>query len=271
MNLEDELQRLFSDDRLELPVRPEAEAVLARGIGRRRRRRAAAAVAAGAMSLAVVVGGSFALSGARSANDTLPATRLPVTTVEVTTGEPAPPSSSSSTTPPSPPPSSTSSAPTSSSKKPSGSTRSSGKTSGGTSAPALPPSTSKVIGPTGWGRLRLGMSEADAIATGEFDLSEGVSGSPCHRYWLAGHGGPVDISPTYGVARIPAKSGVRTPEGIGAGSTDDEVLAAYPDATTANYVITAPVPGNAKAVYVFNTSPSKQVSSLTLELATSDC
>lgn len=271
MNLEDELQRLFSDDRLELPVRPEAEDILARGIGRRRRRRAAAAGAAGALMVAGLIGTGVALTGVRSTDDFLPATRLPVTTVPVTTGAPVPPSTGTSVTPPSPTSSSTGT-PSSSSKRSTASTRPSGKPSGGASATAPPPSTSVVLGPYGWGRLRLGMSESEAVATGEFDLDEGVSGAPCHRYWLANtHGAPVDISPAYGVARITAKSGVHTPEGIGVGSTDDEVRAAYPGATFADYEFTVPVPGNPKAVYVLNTDSSEKIFALRLELKTSDC
>ncbi|WP_229874901.1 hypothetical protein [Amycolatopsis deserti] len=272
MNLEDELSRLFDDERLDVPVRPGAELLVVAGARRRRYRRNAAVATGGALTMVALTAVSIALSGVGGGTtDTLPATNLPVTTIASTAGSesgapPVPPSSSA-------PPSSSSgvtSVPsvTGSQSAP----RSTPRTSSAPAGPAQRPgSTDPTIGPRGWGRLALGMSEADAVASDEFDMTEGYSGSPCHRYWLKGGGSPVDISPTYGVARISAKPGVTTPEGIGVGSTDAEVMAAYPNATTANYVITAPVPGNPEAVYVFNTDPSQKIFSLRLELTTNNC
>lgn len=274
MNLEDELDRLFQDERVDVPVRPGAELLIVAGARRRRQRRQAATVVGGAMAVAVVAVAGIALGGVGGGtDDTLPATNLPLTTlpssaVSVSGPPPAPTADSSSV----PPPSSAVSAPATVPGS-NVATRSAPRTTGAaTSSQQRPASTDKTLGPTGWGRLVLGMSESAAVATDEFDMSEGVSGSPCHRYWLRDtNGAPVDISPTYGVARIPAKAGVTTPEGLGAGSTDAEVMAAYPNATTANYTITAPVPGNPKAVYVFHTSPAQKVFSLDLELATHNC
>lgn len=270
MNLEDELGRLFSDERLDLPVRPDAEKILARGIGRRRRRRAAATMTAGAFAIAGVLGLSVALPAVRGGDQTLAGTRLPVATSPVSTGQPALPDSSSQVTSPAPS-STTTTVPPSATKKPSASTGASGKPSSRASSSAPPPSTSKVIGPDGWGRLRLGMSEAQAVATGEFDPAEPASGSPCHRYWLAGSSGPVDISPDHGVSMISPGGAVQTPEGVGVGSTDAQVRAAYPNATFADYEFTVPVPGNSAAVYIMNTDPSEKIFSVRLQLLNSDC
>ncbi|WP_431928144.1 hypothetical protein [Amycolatopsis tucumanensis] len=273
MNLEDELSRLFEDERLDVPVRPGAELLVVAGARRRRHRRNAAAVTGGALTLVAVTAVGIALSGVGGGRtDTLPATNLPVTTIATSAGPESglPPVPTSSSVPPPQSSAGVTSVPsmTGSHSTPHSPSRSSSTPTGSAQRPA---STDPTIGPTGWGRLVLGMSEADAVATDEFDMSEGYSGSPCHRYWLRGGGSPVDISPTYGVARISAKPGVTTPEGIGVGSTDAEVMAAYPNATTANYVITAPVPGNPKAVYVFNTDPSQKIFALRLELTTHNC
>ncbi|UQS27022.1 hypothetical protein L1857_31595 [Amycolatopsis thermalba] len=273
MNLEDELSRLFSDERLDVPVRPGAELLVVAGARRRRYRRNAAVATGGALTMVALIAVGITLSGIGGGRtDTLPATNLPVTTIASTpgpeSGAPLPPTSSSA------PPQSSSTGVTSVPSVP-GSHSASRSTPRSSSVPAgpaqRPGSTDPTIGPSGWGRLALGMSEADAVASDEFDMTEGYSGSPCHRYWLKGGGSPVDISPTYGVARISAKPGVTTPEGVGVGSTDAEVMAAYPNATTANYLITAPVPGNPDAVYLFNTDPSQKIFSLRLELASHHC
>ncbi|NIH78764.1 hypothetical protein [Amycolatopsis viridis] len=274
MNVEDELSRLFQDERLDVAVRPDAEQLVVAGARRRRHRRTAAAVTGGALAMVALTAIGIALAGVDGGRmDTLPATNPPIPAVPTTAasvpGEPVfPPPSSNAV-----PPSASGGAMSSSATVPGSGSRTPAPSS--SSAPASkqrPASTDPTIGPSGWGRLVLGMSEAQAVATDEFDMSEGVSGSPCHRYWLRNGGSsPVDISPSYGVARISAKPGVTTPEGIGVGSTDDEVMAAYPSATKTGYVITAPVPGNSRAVYIFTTDPSQKIFSLRLELATHNC
>ncbi|GAB3584922.1 hypothetical protein GCM10027445_61750 [Amycolatopsis endophytica] len=273
MNFEDELNRLFQDERVDIPVRPGAELAVVAGARRRRRRRHAAAVTGGGLTIAVLAVAGIALGGVGGGRqDTLPATHPPVTTVP-TSAESLVQPPASPTSPVSPPPLSSSAGTATTTSGASGGGQRTSRSSGpATSSQLRAASTDRTLGPTGWGRLTLGMSESAALATDEFDLSEGVSGSPCHRYWLRNGGStPVDISPTYGVARIPAKPDVTTPEGFGRGSTDAEVMAAYPDATITNYTITTPVPGNAKAVYIFNTSPAQTISSLRLELLTHNC
>nr|WP_243870014.1 hypothetical protein [Amycolatopsis granulosa] len=265
---------------MDVAVRPDAEQRVVAGARRRRRhRRTAAAVSGGALTMVALTAIGIALAGVGAGRtETLPATNPPVPAVPTTaapvSGEPVPggpvlpPPSGNAV-----PPSASGGAMSSSATVPGSGSRTPPPSS--SSAPASkqrPASTDPTIGPSGWGRLVLGMSEAQAVATDEFDMSEGVSGSPCHRYWLRNGGSsPVDISPSYGVARISAKPGVTTPEGIGVGSTDDEVMAAYPSATKTGYVITAPVPGNSRAVYIFTTDPSQKIFSLRLELATQNC
>ncbi len=61
MGLDDELHRLFADDRLEVPVRTGAEWALVASARRRRRRQTAVAAVGSAMALTVLVGGGATL------------------------------------------------------------------------------------------------------------------------------------------------------------------------------------------------------------------
>ncbi|MEU4626710.1 hypothetical protein AB0G04_42850 [Actinoplanes sp. NPDC023801] len=89
-----------------------------------------------------------------------------------------------------------------------------------------------TIGPDGFGKVKLGMSVAEAYRTGQLDgpapkkLDDCELGVPLFR------GGTiraaVTLSPRIGVGTIVAYSNVFTPEGIALGSTLDEVVAAYP-------------------------------------------
>jgi hypothetical protein len=119
-----------------------------------------------------------------------------------------------------------------------------------------------VLGPQGLGRLRLGMTEQEAKATGESDIRPGwqQNGSKCFSatvnevtIWFASH---------HGLAVLSGPDRTRTPEGISGGATVAAVAAAYPallhpEQGTAEdqvglfgYVIT-PVPGNPAALYTF--------------------
>ena len=99
-------------------------------------------------------------------------------------------------------------------------------------APSAANSSSPVFGPRGYGALRLGMTISDAQATGEIAQLEDMGGDPvgCGRYTTTAgasgfykHGKIVAITHD----KLPA----RTPEGITAGSTLDEVRTAYPTLT----------------------------------------
>jgi hypothetical protein len=123
-----------------------------------------------------------------------------------------------------------------------------------------------VLGPDGYQALKLGMSEHDALATGLLTDPETING--CDWYRLAdseGDQNPGDgviISPATGVVSIPGTTTSSTPEGItmgtigdSAGSTVDDVVAAYPRyivrQSGAVQVYEAPVPQNAGAHYWF--------------------
>lgn len=93
MNIDEELQRMFTDERLDVPIRHDAVDTLVAGARRRRRRRrtltASSAVAA-VVALVVTVVALVSLGGAQS----MPPARPPVVTVTVTvTVTAAPPAS----------------------------------------------------------------------------------------------------------------------------------------------------------------------------------
>ncbi|GAA3435236.1 hypothetical protein [Kutzneria kofuensis] len=116
-------------------------------------------------------------------------------------------------------------------------------------------SDDSVLGPNGFGAIKVGMSVAQAKATGKVGAPVGGN-DLCRGYNWAYSPGPVLIMSTkYGVYAVPGTApGAHTPEGIKIGSTPDEVLAAYPDAVPGhhNTVDTYTVPtSNPANQYVF--------------------
>jgi hypothetical protein len=111
-----------------------------------------------------------------------------------------------------------------------------------------PPTSPDLIGSDGYGRLKLGMTLAQAIATGE--LSDTISDQvtcveaslldfPDARVW---------IDKERGVAVIDIVAGMETTEGVGPDSTLAEARAAYPDfEQTYTDVMTVPLGGDPAA------------------------
>ncbi|WP_433303178.1 hypothetical protein ACQP2F_11300 [Actinoplanes sp. CA-030573] len=121
-----------------------------------------------------------------------------------------------------------------------------------------------VLGPQGIGKLGLGMTEEQADATGQVSITPGwprTSTSTCSIVSLDG-GTSVHFSRDHGLAVITVAQAARTPEGIGMGASVAQVAAAYPGVRNAELgspeeqvrfigYLSAPVPGNAKAKYIF--------------------
>jgi hypothetical protein len=112
-------------------------------------------------------------------------------------------------------------------------------TSGGTTPKASAPAAPKALGPLSYGALKLGMTKAEAVATGEAALITGTKGDcgGATDGFLAGAPaahpealpGKLVFSTTSGkLVAIYAIPGAKTPEGVGLGSSYAEVHTAYP-------------------------------------------
>ncbi|WP_406638467.1 hypothetical protein [Amycolatopsis sp. WGS_07] len=136
------------------------------------------------------------------------------------------------------------------------------------------------LGPHGFGKIKLGMSAAEATATGQIRVNDLASLSGCTIGTETGKSpdGAVSISASLGVVKIASYTGVRTPEGIALGASVDDLRKAYPDvkveteADMGNGQIQmddhyrAPVPGNPQAVYRFFVNRDDRVDAMLLAL-----
>jgi hypothetical protein len=222
VDLDDELRRLFHDQRLDIPVRPGADVAVVTGARRVRRRRLALASAGSTFAVAALVAGGIALSGLGGASSMPPAGPPAVTST--VTAEPK-------------------------------------------------PSTSDTVG---YGVLKLGMSEADAVATGF--LTRGPDDAlGCHTYFTQGHPqlvGAVIISPKTGVVRITLPVDAKTSMGIGVGSTVVELKARYPAATEHDRGFTVVTQGAKTWFYAFlvdGLQDADKVTMIRMQLVAPEC
>jgi hypothetical protein len=88
-----------------------------------------------------------------------------------------------------------------------------------------------VLGPTGLGKLKIGMSASKANATGMLVPPLSTGATECEYPELRPRGSehPVVYSPRRGVISIPGWGKISTPEGIRIGSTLAQVKKAYDD------------------------------------------
>ncbi|MGW0519828.1 hypothetical protein [Crossiella sp. NPDC003009] len=275
MNVDDELRRLFSDDRLELRPLPDAEHAVLTGVKRRQRRRRAAVAATGALSALAVVAGTLAVLQPEQTNTVQPAdtTSLTFTTTPAPTSAPsssAGDQSSATTTTPSRGGSGVGSgqgtAPSSSSKTPTS---------------TIPPKTfgTELMGPVSYRGLRLGMPQEQAVATGLIKPNaKPESNTGCFGYDYAGSPRAagfysVVISKAKGVVRINGRGDERTSEGIGVGAPVADFDRVYPKYGTDHGAVgerVVAVPGNAAANYWF-IMQNNSVKEIRLELKEQDC
>jgi hypothetical protein len=254
MNLDDELRQLFSDDRLNVPVRSDAEESIVAGVSRIRRRRAVAASTVAAVTAIALIAGGVALAGMGRPQSVPAGQDMPNVPHLVSTTSSSPMTSSASTL------SSvtqTSSTPTQASSSSPHDSHGGGKTSNSTTPPrsaGAGPSTgySSSFGRDGYRQLKLGMTEQQALDTGMLDESSRQEFGGCRSYifndGLTGSDS-VTISSGMGVVSIDRVTSGTTPEGVGMGSTHAQLQAAYPELTQD---LVTPVPGNPNATYRFS-------------------
>ncbi|HEY0807281.1 MAG TPA: hypothetical protein VGD84_19595 [Pseudonocardiaceae bacterium] len=261
-DLDAELRRLFADDRLDVPVSRHASATVVAGARRRRRNRMAMATAGGVAAMAAIVFAAATLSGLVHPTDRVsaadPSSGIVLsTTITTTTPTAAPPSAQAD--------------------------------------------SAAVLGPDGYGDLLLGMSWQDALASGELRQSAPLSSAGCLRYSVvvdtpvrklpvtptpnASGSAPATALPPLpvvaelvvsvrnGVVQVIAGPLLRTPEGVGVGTSRDVLADVYPKlvAPTRGGAAVTAVVANPKAVYMFDLSGTGVVTSFSLRLAKSDC
>lgn len=227
--LEDGLRRLFDDDRLAVPPASGAREAVVAGARRARRRRELAIAGSGVGVAAVAILGGVLIVMPPSNERTEVASAPDTSTLTVGSSiEPAP-----------------SSAPEKKSEVPSsdgtGSTvieeprggkppdPSASPSSTPSDPPPMPMRAGGPIGPSGWSELKLGMSFADAKATG-YISPDAPAPAGCTSYSLTTGGDFVSavLISESGLGRIVA-SGARTPEDQGVGSPIENLQEAYPD------------------------------------------
>ncbi|MEV0621967.1 hypothetical protein AB0I81_52215 [Nonomuraea sp. NPDC050404] len=146
-----------------------------------------------------------------------------------------------------------------------------------TGTPALAQTAAPTLGPHGYGQVRLGLSAQQAKATGKLKLKLAGSGGACSGWDLKAHPTGKDsvglyVSKKRGVAVIFAAKGMKTPQGIGIGSTLKQIKAAYPKVKTPrDFNPYVSVPGNPKAHYTFGVNKKGKLEELSLALNTQDC
>lgn len=261
MDLDDELRQLFTSDRLDVPVRADAEAIIVSGARRLRRRRIVAATASGALAVVVVVAAGVALAGGdpdamppATTNQSTPpaATSREVTSLPSNSTAQGPPLTIATTAPTTTPP------PTTKTK---------------TTEPAPPDLDFPEIGPARFQRLQLGQSLEEAKATGMLGETSSEAEDTCQSYPLVSDevSGRVYITDT--VQAIVADP-VMTPEGVGPGWTVEQVAEVYAEVerlgVSSDGRAIVPVPGNSSAVYLLRFSDGV-VSGVALAFADQSC
>lgn len=261
-DLDDELRRLFSDDRLDVHVTPDAADAVLRGADRRRRRRSATTTT---LALVVLLGTGVGLTQLRSSSDDPLGDLLPTSMPTSSSAPPSPSiSSNAQTTTVTAPPT----APNATGSNPGtgGTTgRSTPKLTTTTPPPAPPSEPGKV------GKLALGMSGADALATGAL-VEPGTPAGSCTTYatTTVPDSDAAVISPANGIVRLTLPGYVKTQRGISAGSSVADVKTAYPSATQSGSALLVQMAGTPKLTYVFETDGAA-VTVVRMRLNANDC
>jgi hypothetical protein len=148
------------------------------------------------------------------------------------------------------------------------------------SASASPTEAAPVLGPDGFGPIKLGMKLDEVEATGLVTPATGTApdaGCDARVKITAGAGGTDGVdgllyfSPNIGLASITMYGDVKTPEGIGLGSTVVEVEQAYPTFKVEEESAAGWVPASATATYRIGVTKDGKVASILLQSNKQDC
>ncbi|KJK47591.1 hypothetical protein UK23_20025 [Lentzea aerocolonigenes] len=264
-DLDDELRRLFSDDRLDVHATPDATDAVLRGADRRRRRRSAVSTA---FAVVTLVGAGVGLTQLRSSGDHTADELLPTSVASTSSTPPSTSTvySTSVVTVPAPPSNPSSGNPGTGNPNPGTST----KPRTTTPLPPPPPSEqpSKVDG------LALGMTEADALKTGSL-VEPGSAADPqgkCTAYATKSVPDPnaAIISPARGIVWLTLPSYAKTSKGVTVGTSVADVKAAYPTATQSGSGLRVEMAATPKWSYIFETDGAA-VTAVRMRLNSSDC
>lgn len=103
----------------------------------------------------------------------------------------------------------------------------------------------------GYGKLKIGQSKKQALQTGMIKVS-GQSGAGCTTFvFKKPKAASGYLSNKYGVIAIFAAKSMKTPKGIGLGSTEKAVKKAYPKLKHTVNISFTPAPGSKVAQYWF--------------------
>ncbi|WP_329053278.1 hypothetical protein OG738_10760 [Amycolatopsis sp. NBC_01488] len=251
--LEQRLRELFADERLDLPPPPDAGPTIVAGARRRRRRRQGALAVAGVAAAVVAVSGGLTMVRLHAEDGTAvmsaDGSSLSVRPPENLTAGRQPQASV---------PGPTSTQDIEVSAPPASPTSKASRPPSAQSPSKLPHVLSgPLLDPDGFGTIKLGMSETQIAAQG-VTLSDAQVGASCTVYTAHGSGVPsnatVVVSKAVGLTVVTPDQAAHTAEGIGAGSTKAQVLAAYPGAKDESGGVVAPA--TAAADYHFRLDDS---------------
>jgi hypothetical protein len=266
--LEQQLRALFADERLGVEPTAGAGPAIVAGARRRRQRQRVMMASTGAVCALGIVAGGLTAFRLHSQGNTAQMTASQLTVSDAPISAPAPESPSSRPTVdvplPAEPPSAEMHASTEVRPPP----------RHGASTPADAPAkitSGSLLTADGLGGLKLGMTETQLAGQG-ITLTNAKQTANCTYYDVQGAGVPAAtalVSPSSGVVLVKPDGAAHTPEGVGSGSSKDDVLASYPGTSAQPGGLVAPVGGDGS--YLFTLSADGAVASVDLRSTNQDC